>query len=164
MSYQQRFTEKAIDTTPLVVSKLLRITPLWAMHRAIESALNQLFRQAIDDKELDFFQHKILYISVDDIALNFYLSYAGGRFKVLKNADRSDVQFTGNSHYFFLMATQKTDPDMLFFRRKLCVTGDTDLGLAIKNFLACQELSQQLPSKLYSLLDYLADEVQAHKV
>ena len=34
-----------------------------------------------------------------------------------------------------LMASQKVDPDTLFFNRELTITGDTNLGLEVKNLI-----------------------------
>jgi len=36
---------------------------------------------------------------------------------------------------FLLLATRKEDADTLFFRRQLKTSGDTELGLHVKNFL-----------------------------
>jgi predicted lipid carrier protein YhbT len=44
------------------------------------------------------------------------------------------------------------DPDTLFFRRRLAISGDTALALRLKNFLDTQTVSEHLPKQLLSLL------------
>ena len=39
-----------------------------------------------------------------------------------------------------MLALRKEDPDTLFFSRRLCMEGNTELGLLVKNTLDAQEL------------------------
>jgi len=48
---------------------------------------------------------------------------------------KADVTFSGSLNAMILMASQKVDPDTLFFNRELMITGDTNLGLEIKNLI-----------------------------
>ena len=56
------------------------------------------------------------------------------------------------------LATQQVDPDTLFFRRKLLVTGDTELGLQLKNLLDTIELKERMPTFAYQQLQSLAQK------
>ena len=46
-----------------------------------------------------------------------------------------DVVICGDVYAFLVLMTRQEDPDSLFFRRRLQLTGDTELGLHLKNFL-----------------------------
>ena len=57
------------------------------------------------------------------------------------------------------MALQMIDPDTLFFQRKLLVTGNTELGLQVKNFLDELDTSA-FPSVLLCALKKYNDVMQ----
>lgn len=42
------------------------------------------------------------------------------------------MTISGNWREFLLLASRQEDPDTLFFRRRLQIDGDTELGLAVK--------------------------------
>ncbi len=54
-----------------------------------------------------------------------------------------DVIIRGSLADFRALATRAEDPDTLFFERRLCVEGDTETGLAIKNALDALEWDWQ---------------------
>jgi predicted lipid carrier protein YhbT len=48
---------------------------------------------------------------------------------------QADVRISGTLEDFWLLATRREDPDTLFFSRRLCIEGDTETGLHVKNLL-----------------------------
>jgi len=52
----------------------------------------------------------------------------------------ADLTIEGTVYTFLLLATRKEDADTLFFRRQLKTSGDTELGLHVKNLLDGLEL------------------------
>ena len=50
-------------------------------------------------------------------------------------AGHADVRISGTLEDFWLLATRREDPDTLFFSRRLCIEGDTETGLHLKNLL-----------------------------
>ena len=50
-----------------------------------------------------------------------------------------DVRISGTLADFFRLATRAEDPDTLFFQRRLCIEGDTETGLYLKNILDAAE-------------------------
>lgn len=83
------------------------------------------------------------------------------RVSMIKGSEpAADVSFTGNMDDLYLIATQRTDPDTLFFQRKLKITGDTELGLALKNLLDTIELSERLPQFMHQWTEQFADELE----
>jgi predicted lipid carrier protein YhbT len=78
----------------------------------------------------------------------------------LRIAEQAPVQVTirGNWREFLLLASRQEDPDTLFFRRRLVIEGDTELGLAIKNLIDSLD-PDMLPPWLWKLLQGAGLEV-----
>jgi len=51
-----------------------------------------------------------------------------------------DLIISASACDFLMLALRKEDPDTLFFSRRLCMEGDTELGLLVKNTLDALEL------------------------
>ena len=116
----------------------LRLIPD-AVHTAVLARLgNHLLRgQAIAArlKELD---GKSLCIHITDASSHFYFQIQGERLRPAGHR-RADVTIHGRLNDFLLLATRREDPDTLFFNRRLCLEGDTDIGVHIKNLLDALE-------------------------
>ena len=65
----------------------------------------------------------------------------------------------GNGREFLLRASRQEDPDTLFFRRRLMIEGDTDLGLGIKNLLDSLD-PDGWPPRLWQLICALGEAVE----
>ncbi|MDE2088407.1 MAG: SCP2 sterol-binding domain-containing protein, partial [Gammaproteobacteria bacterium] len=61
-----------------------------------------------------------------------------------------DVRISGTLADFLLLATRAEDPDTLFFNRRLCLEGDTEAGLYVKNLL--DALDYDWPAHLNAVL------------
>jgi predicted lipid carrier protein YhbT len=107
--------------------------------RAVVTALNRIFATALRDGELDFLQGRSLRIAIQDMQLAFCVTLSQDRLAALQTTV-PDLSISGNLHAFMLMAARRADPDTLFFQRLLRMEGDTELGLALKNFLAAQDM------------------------
>jgi len=120
---------------PPLLAKPLSLLPDGLHARLVSGLLNQLLAGPINDGDLDFMTGKCLRIDVMDAAIRFDLSFDGRRLFAAGNGSAPDLVFRGNVHEFLLLATRREDSDTLFFQRRLKIEGDTDMGLAIKNFL-----------------------------
>lgn len=111
-----RFIPDAVHTEVLarVVSHLLRGQPLAARLR-----------------ELD---EKTACIHITDAPCELYFLITDGR---LRRAPRrqANVHIRGCLNDFWLLATRREDPDTLFFGRRLCIEGETETGVHLKNLL-----------------------------
>jgi len=68
---------------------------------------------------------------IDDIDLpGFGLHSLSGR-----REGQWSMSISGNWREFLLLASRQEDPDTLFFRRRLVIEGDTELGLGVKNLI-----------------------------
>ena len=61
-----------------------------------------------------------------------------------------DVRISGTLADFLLLASGAEDPDTLFFNRRLCIEGDTEAGLYVKNLL--DALDYNWPAHLSAVL------------
>jgi predicted lipid carrier protein YhbT len=124
-----------------------------ALHgRAVVAALNRIFAAALREGELDFMRGRSLRITIQDMQLGFCVTLSQDRL-VAPRTSVPDLSISGNLHAFMLMAARRADPDTLFFQRRLRMEGDTELGLALKNFLAAQDMEERwLSRQLETLL------------
>lgn len=127
---------------PRTLSLPFSLVPEVLHGRAVVTALNRIFAVALREGELDFMQDRSLRIAVEDMQLGFCLTLSKDRLKALQTRE-PDLSISGNLHAFMLMAARRADPDTLFFQRLLHMEGDTELGLALKNFLAAQEMDER---------------------
>lgn len=69
----------------------------------------------------------------------------------------ADVTLTATAQDFLQLALRREDPDTLFFARRLCMEGDTELGLLVKNTLdaldpAALRIRLPTPAAVFRLL------------
>jgi O2-independent ubiquinone biosynthesis accessory factor UbiT len=115
---------------------------------AITRAMNTIFAVPLEAGELDFLAQRVMNILVADAKLSFSLRLDQDKLQAGDAAADADLTIEGNIYTFLLLATRKEDPDTLFFRRQLKTSGDTELGLNVKNFLAGLE-PDALPGHLF---------------
>ena len=106
----------------------------------LTQALNYLFKIELTDGELNFLNNKWLKILITDANYHCYISVNQKHgiqqcCVTLNYQSQADVIFEADSKSLLQLFGQTIDPDTLFFQRKLLITGDTELGLEIKNFL-----------------------------
>ena len=135
---------------PSLLAKPLSLVPGRLHASLISNTLNRLLARQIADGELDFMSGRYLQVEVMDANIQFTLCFEGGRLLAASNGNSPDLIFRGNFHDFLLLASRKEDSDTLFFQRRLKIEGDTEMGLAIKNFLDAIEI-ESLP--YYRLID-----------
>jgi predicted lipid carrier protein YhbT len=110
-----------------------RLVPYSAQRRVVTVALNQAFREPLRHDELAFLEGRKVRIRVTDLCLDWLIQVEPGRFSVIDCTLEEDVTISGQGPDFVLLATRLADPDTLFFQRRICIEGDTELGLGVKN-------------------------------
>ncbi len=103
--------------------------------KAITRAMNTLFAKPLEAGELAFLVGRVMNIIVSDAQLRFSIRLDQNKFCADAEASDADLTIEGSVYTFLLLATRKEDADTLFFRRQLKTSGDTELGLYVKNFL-----------------------------
>jgi predicted lipid carrier protein YhbT len=113
----------------------LGLVPFPIQRVALERMLALVFREPLARDELVFLHGRRLRVTVTDAGLCWDVGYDGAALRIRRPLAAPDVELRGRLHTFALLATRRSDPDTLFFRRRLVVTGDTELGLACKNLM-----------------------------
>lgn len=100
---------------------------------------------------------KSFLITIEDLGLQLKFICDKGIFKpqmsAQANAQAADVRLSAMAVDFFQMASGMEDADTLFFKRRLKIEGDTELGVAVKYWLDASER----PAWLNSLANKLGD-------
>jgi O2-independent ubiquinone biosynthesis accessory factor UbiT len=98
--------------------------------------------------ELTLLEDKLFRVRVLDTGGEACYTYRDGLFRPVFRAEREpDLAFAANLSAYLQLLARQEDPDTLFFNRELEITGDTELGLIVKNMLDAVEWPK-LPSAL----------------
>lgn len=117
-----------------VFAFLDRRTPVSVKQILVEPLLNRLFREAIQDGDFEDLTGRRVRLEVQDLdSEGITLGYWMDRLRLVEA--QGEVTIRGDLAAFAELARGTTDPDTLFFRRRLAIEGDTELGLAVKNLL-----------------------------
>ncbi|MDP3785542.1 MAG: SCP2 sterol-binding domain-containing protein [Undibacterium sp.] len=89
----------------------------------------------------DTLNGKCFGIRVNDLGLDFTFTCEKGKFRHHAGYARrgADVVLSANAIDFFKLASGVEDADTLFFRRRLQIQGDTELGIAVKYWIDASE-------------------------
>lgn len=135
-----------------------RHVPFVCQRALIEAVSARLFAEPLADGAFDLLQGRWLRLEVSDLGLAWCLTCSDKRLRVEQNRP-ADVCIRGRWREFLLLAGRQEDPDTLFFRRRLVIEGDIDLGLGVKNLLDSLD-PEQLPPRVWQLLRGMGEEVR----
>ena len=120
---------------PFIVAKPLSFLPKGFARLPIEHVLNLMLAAQLADGDLDFLSDRVVTVQIDDMNLRFSLTLVENQLRVLRATRDGDLQISGTAYAYLQLATRVEDTDTLFFRRHLRTSGDTELGLYVKNLL-----------------------------
>lgn len=141
----------------LIIPGLKNLTancPFVVQKKIAEFLLQQVFCQTAEDGDLDFLNKRCAAIEISDINYRASLtleinsleinSPKNSRLKLVSTEPNhpADVCISGELSAFTQLANRNCDPDSLFFQRRLCIEGDTELGLQVKNLIDTVELDE----------------------
>ncbi|HLT44504.1 MAG TPA: SCP2 sterol-binding domain-containing protein [Luteimonas sp.] len=112
---------------------LLRLAPTSLRERLMAGALTQALAPEHIGSALDDIAGRRLGIEVSDLGLHCVLRWRGGRLHAVQAPAEATVRGTATD--LLLLAARLEDADTLFFQRRLVLTGDTELGLTVRNLL-----------------------------
>lgn len=124
-----------LPSVPAILAKPFAMLPKRPARLPFEHALNIMFSQPLADGDFEFLDNRVVTVSVEDIQLRFSVTKQGTRLRILRTTLDGDVQISGTVYAFMQLASRSEDTDTLFFQRHLKTSGDTDLGLYVKNLL-----------------------------
>ncbi len=117
---------------------LLHLLPQPALARAFERAAAQALAGALRRGELAALEGRVLGIETADLPLRFAVRVSAGRLQIRAvDAHAAGVQARVRATLtdLLLLSSRLEDADTLFFQRRLCVSGDTELVLTARNLL-----------------------------
>lgn len=112
----------------------LRIIPDAVHAELFARAFNHLLRGQPLAARLSEINGKSVCIHIRDAASEIHFRIDQGRLQPAA-AGLADVRISGKVEDFWQLATRREDPDTLFFNRRLCIEGDTETGVHVKNLL-----------------------------
>jgi predicted lipid carrier protein YhbT len=123
--------ERAVE----FLGRPLAFVPHPLQREAVALALRSALAGPLAEGDVEFLEGRTVAIEITDLRWRWPISVLGRRLEVLDRDTEADVCIRGRSPAFLDMAARTHDPDTLFFDRRLVIEGDTELGLAVKNFL-----------------------------
>lgn len=82
---------------------------------------------------------KTFLMQIEDLGLALSFICDQGKFKPVAKKLDADVRLSASAMDFFQLASGMEDADTLFFRRRLKMEGDTELGIAVKYWIDASE-------------------------
>lgn len=134
---------------PAFVSAIGRQLPQWPHGLVLVAGLNAALKMnLLPASELTLLEDKLFRVRVLDTGGEACYTYRDGLFRpVFRAAREPDLAFAANLSAYLQLLARQEDPDTLFFNRELEITGDTELGLIVKNMLDAVEWPK-LPATL----------------
>jgi predicted lipid carrier protein YhbT len=112
----------------------LRLIPDAVHTELFTRVFNHLLRGQPLAARLPEIDGKSVCIHIQDAATELHFRIEQGRLRPAAPG-RADVRISGKVEDYWQLATRREDPDTLFFSRRLCIEGDTETGLHVKNLL-----------------------------
>jgi predicted lipid carrier protein YhbT len=147
----KRVSHKLVALLPTLAQRVQQLTPKRVQQQGLTLLLNKFFQPELTAGSLDFLAQRYLVLQVSDWQLSFAITLKNNKLQVELASVQQDLLIKASSQDFLDLICGKVDPDTLFFRRRLSMLGDTELGLYCKNLLDTIELSR-LPPPLPALL------------
>lgn len=160
----EKAKKKLVENSTSLLSLAHKIMPTQLEKHFVLYQVKRLSQPFIDEGEIDFLDDKVVKVEIPELAAHWYFTKVGNQLVMLEEmealtiAPHPDVVFSGSINALVLMASQKVDPDTLFFNRQLQITGDTELGLEVKNLFDQFDL-ERLDKPFRRVLDLWSDEL-----
>jgi predicted lipid carrier protein YhbT len=137
MNWRQRSSH--LPSTPSLAGMLSRLPPYpgsWLFARMLNATLAPQLpadvRAALESRKLR--------LRISNLGIAFDVSWKGKGFAPLVPPPQPDLTIAAALQDLWLLARREEDPDSLFFSRRLCLEGDTELGLMFKNCIDAFDL------------------------
>jgi predicted lipid carrier protein YhbT len=112
----------------------LRLIPDAVHAELFTRVFNHLLRGQPLAARLPEIDGKSVCIHIRDAATELHFRIEQGRLRPAAPG-HADVRISGKVEDYWQLATRREDPDTLFFSRRLCIEGDTETGVHVKNLL-----------------------------
>lgn len=113
----------------------LRLLPEPLLRQGSQQLIEQVLAVPLAEGRLDEFIGRRIGVEVTDLGLRWVVAIGDHRVDVLEPAADAEATVRGTATDLLLMSSRLEDADTLFFHRRLQLTGDVELGLALRNLL-----------------------------
>ena len=127
-------------TLPKPVSDVLSVLPRYPQTLLFVQAVNLALGNTLRSEVMQPLQGKLITIRVSDAGVAYHFTLNPKGLIACRRIREPDLTISASAYDFLMLALRKEDPDTLFFSRRLCMEGDTELGLLVKNTLDALEL------------------------
>ena len=126
---------------PGFIASVVQRLPQWPHALVLTTGLNAALKMnLLPADQLAALEGKLFRVRVVDGGGEASYTFRDGLFRPVFGADREpDLAFAANLSAYLQLLARQEDPDTLFFNRELEITGDTELGLIVKNMLDAVE-------------------------
>ena len=155
-----KIQHQLVVNAPRALTFPSQFLPFFVQEKCLSEILNRVFKEAVEDGDLDFLQDKWLKVTVSDLNLIWFLTFKDESIVIKAQAPTTDVSFSAGVNDLILVAGRKEDADTLFFQRRLSIEGDTELGLEVKNLLDNIEF-ENLPPFAEKMINHFSSFVKA---
>jgi predicted lipid carrier protein YhbT len=125
---------------PKPVSDILSMLPKYPQTLLFVQAVNLALGGTLRSEVMQPLQGKLISIRVTDAGVVYHFTLNPKGLVACRRIREPDLTISASAYDFLMLALRKEDPDTLFFSRRLCMEGDTELGLLLKNTLDALEL------------------------
>jgi len=132
-------------TLPAPLAALVAPLPRWPLAAALSRALEFGVGRVVSAEAVAPLDGRCLRLTVRDLNVDVTVVCRGGRFRPAPRDAIPDVAIAATLRDYTALALRAEDPDTLFFARRLAVSGDTELGLVVKNLLDGIDLAALVP-------------------
>ncbi|OFZ65691.1 MAG: hypothetical protein A2V79_04355 [Betaproteobacteria bacterium RBG_16_56_24] len=125
---------------PKPVGDILSILPGYPQTLLFVQAVNLALGDTLRSEVMQPLHGKLISIRVTDAGVAFFFTLGTEGLIACRRSREPELAISASAWDFLMLALRKEDPDTLFFSRRLCMEGDTELGLLVKNTLDAMEL------------------------
>ncbi|WP_444893770.1 SCP2 domain-containing protein [Microbulbifer sp. TRSA001] len=138
--------------------RVMPLLPSWPGEIAFIKLLNTRLSEELNDGLFDFLDGQVLEVTVRDMGVCLRVSKRDTLFVRAPAHAVADSTISADIADFLAIASGREDPDTLFFQRRLCLGGQTEIGLTVKNRLDALDRSR-IPQWTLRWLDIIAAEL-----
>lgn len=130
---------------PRFVGRFGSTLPQYPPSAVLSLGLNVMLPKLFADDEIARLEGRTVCIHVHDAGMRLTLRIERGGYTACNGKTKPDTTISACARDYVQLALRNADPDTLFFERRLVISGDTDLGLLVKNALDRVELPLPRP-------------------
>ncbi|HVN43022.1 MAG TPA: SCP2 sterol-binding domain-containing protein, partial [Steroidobacteraceae bacterium] len=113
----------------------LHLMPQTLFRSTSTRVIQAVLAQALAEGRLDEFAGRRIAVEVIDLELHWVVEIGERTVEILDPVAEAQATVRGTATDLLLLASRLEDADTLFFHRQLQLTGDVELGLALRNLL-----------------------------